>query len=187
MRLHQIVPVSLALALTACASAPPGAESIASQAPLCAPGVSLGKVVIAPLTRWRVDQKEPDVREAIAAKAIAAVAPSISCAVSARVLPIAADANASARVAEAKAASASTIIFIRIDELGPIATLSFPALWSTWSDVKFTLEAVDAATGQVARSIPHRRQKGGAFEVRGLDPLQAEMELALRDVILGAR
>ena len=183
MRIHQLAAASLALASTACASAPPGAESIASQSP----GVSLGKVVIAPLTRWRVDQKEPEVREAIAAKAIEAVAPSISCAASARVLPIAADANASAKLAEAKAGGATTVVFIRIDELGPIAILSFPALWSTWSDVKFTLDAVDLATGQVVRSIPHRRQKGGAFEVRGLGPLQAEMELALRDVILGAR
>ena len=29
------------------------------------------------------------------------------------------------------------------------------------------------------------RQKGGAFEMRGLEPLQAEMEIALRDVLLG--
>ena len=53
--------------------------------------------------------------------------------------------------------------------------------------MKFTLDAVDVATGQVTRSIPYRRQKGGAFEVRGLEPLQAEMELALKDVIHGAR
>jgi len=91
MRLHQIVPVSLALALTACASAPPGAESIASRRRCVRLAYRLARSVIAPLTRWRIDQKEPDVREAIAAKAIAAVAPSISCAASARVLPIAAE------------------------------------------------------------------------------------------------
>jgi hypothetical protein len=51
--------------------------------------------------------------------------------------------------------------------------------------VQFTLDVVDVATGNVVRSIPHRRQKGGAFEMRGLEPLQAEMEIALRDVLLG--
>jgi hypothetical protein len=187
MRLHILVAVSLALALTACASAPPGAESIASQPPLCAPGVSLGKVVVAPVTRWRADQKEPEVREAIVMKAVEAVAPEISCAASTTVLPITADTNTVARLSEAKAAGATTVVFIRVDELGPIAILSFPALWSTWSDVKFTLDAFDVATGNVRRSIPHRRQKGGVFEVRGLGPLQGEMELALKDVILGAR
>lgn len=187
MRFRQVVAVSFAVVLTACASAPPGAQSVAPQAALCASGVSLDKVAIAPLTRWRIDQKEPEVREAIALKAIEAVAPSISCAASANVLSISADANAAAKLAEAKAGGATTVLFIRVDELGPIAILSFPALWSTWSDVKFTLDAVDVASGKVLRSIPHHRQKGGAFEVRGLDPLQAEMELALKDVILGAR
>jgi hypothetical protein len=80
---------------------------------------------------------------------------------------------------------ANTAILVRIDELGPIAVVSFPALWSTWSDVQFTLDVVDVATGNVVRSIPHRRQKGGAFEMRGLEPLQAEMEIALKDVLLG--
>lgn len=183
----RLVVVTLSLvAATGCASAPPNAETFAAQAPLCGPGVSLGKVVIAPLTRWRADQKEPPVREAIALKAIEAVAPAISCATSASVLSVAADAAAAGALATAKAEGAQTALLVRIDELGPIATLSFPAVWSTWSDVKFTLDAVDLASGQAVRSIPHRRQKGGAFEVRGLDPLQGEMEQALKDVILGA-
>ncbi len=171
----------------ACASAPPGAERFPVQAPLCAPGVSLGKVVIAPLTRWRPDQKEPKVREEIARKAIDAVAPAITCASSSRVLDVVADAGASDALAAARAEGANTALLIHIDELGPIAILSFPALWSTWSDVKFTLDAVDVQTGATLRSIPHRRQKGGAFEARGLDPLQGEMEAALKDVILGIR
>ncbi len=187
MKVHALVLAAGLAWLSGCASAPPGAESIAPQAPLCAPGVSLGKVAVAPVTRWRTDQKEPEVREAIVMKAVQAIAPSITCAASTGVLPMSADADATARLAEAKAEGAKTIIFIRVEELGPIAIVSFPALWSTWSDVKFTLEAVDVATGTVLRSIPHHRQKGGAFEARGLEPPQGEMELALRDVILGAR
>lgn len=183
---HVVVALFL-LSAAGCASAPPGAEAIPAQAPLCASGVSLGKVVIAPLTRWRADQKEPEVREAIALKAIEAVAPAIACASSVKVLGIAADARSAQALATAKAGGANTALLIRIDELGPIAILSFPALWSTWSDVKFTLDAVDVQSGTTLRSVPHRRQKGGAFEARGLDPLQAEMEAALKDVILGER
>lgn len=188
MRFRVNAAALLLLAVSACATAPPGAEIVPAQAEVCAPGVSLGKTVIAPLTRWRPDQKEPAVREAIATKAIAAVAPAISCASSTRVAPITADSTA-ASVAAAQAAqaeSASTLLVVRIDELGPITILSFPALWSTWSDVKFTLDVVDVVTGKVLRSIPHHRQKGGAFDVRGLDPLQGEMEAALKDVILSA-
>lgn len=187
MRLSHLAVALLLVSTAACASAPPGAESFPVQAPLCAPGISLGKVVIAPLTRWRPDQKEPEVRAAIARKAIEAVAPAISCASSAKVLGVATEAGSSDAVAAAKAEGAATVLLIHIDELGPITILSFPALWSTWSDVKFTLDAVDAQTGANLRSIPHRRQKGGAFEARGLDPLQGEMEAALKDVILGVR
>lgn len=187
MYLRHVIAVILLASSAACASAPPGAESFPAQAPLCAPGVSLGPILIAPLTRWRPDQKEPEVREAIAKKAIEAVAPAISCASSWKVLDIAPDAGSSAAIAAAKTEGAKTAVLVHIEELGPIAILSFPALWSTWSDVKFTLDAVDVQTGANLRSIPHRRQKGGAFEARGLDPLQAEMEAALKDVILGVR
>ena len=120
-------------------------------------------------------------------KAIEAATLTMPCAREVKVLPIAPDASAAARLVQARIDGASTAILIHVEELGPIAILSFPALWSTWSDVKFTLDVVDAATGNVRRSIPHRRQKGGAFEVRGLEPLQAEMEQALKDVIDGVR
>lgn len=181
----RIIVAAAALAAVSCASAPPPVEAPPAQAALCSPGVSLGKVVIVPLTRWRDDQKEPQVREAIAMRAIEKVAPSISCAESAKVMPIALDAQVQARLVQARLDSANTAIVIHIEELGPIAVLSFPTLWSTWSDVKFTLEAVDVASGEASRTIPHHRREGGAYEARGLDPLQGEMEQALKDVIAG--
>lgn len=178
---------ALLVALPGCATAQQTSAPVTAGSPLCAPGVSLGKVVIAPLTRWRADQKEPQVREAIAEKAIAAVAPSLSCAASIEVLSIAADAQSAERLAAAKAGGAETALLIRINELGPVTIISFPALWSTYSDVQFTLDAIDVQTGETLRSISHQRRKGGAFEVRGLDPLQGEMEQALKDVFLGER
>lgn len=187
MRARLFVSFLAMLASAACASSPPPVDVPAKQAPVCAPGASLGKVVVAPLTRWRADQKEPELREAIAMKAIEAAVPGMPCATGVKVLPIAPDVSSAARLAEARSDGAETAILIHIEELGPIAILSFPALWSTWSDVKFTLDVVDVVTGSVRRSIPHHRQKGGAFEMRGLEPLQAEMEQALKDVILGAR
>ncbi len=182
----RVICLAAALAAVSCASAPPPVEAPQAQAALCSPGVALGKVVIVPLTRWRADQKEPEVREAIAMRAITAVAPSISCAESVKVMPVARDAQAEARIVQARLDAADTAILIHIEELGPIAVLSFPTLWSTWSDVKFTLDAVDVASGQTSRTIPHHRREGGAYEARGLDPLQGEMEQALRDVIFGS-
>jgi hypothetical protein len=186
MKTHSFAAIIALLAASACASSSPPPLTIpATQTAVCAPGESLGKVTVAPLTRWRADQKEPEVREAIAMKAINTAFAGTPCAAGATVLPIATDDTSVARLAQARMEGANTAILVRIDELGPIAVVSFPALWSTWSDVQFTLDVVDVATGNVVRSIPHRRQKGGAFEMRGLEPLQAEMEIALRDVLLG--
>ena len=148
-------------------------RSRSAQAPLCAPGVQLGNVVVAPLTRWRPDQKEPEVREAIAQRASRRCCQTMPCASSVKVLSRGARTPGwrSARGGEGGRRQDSAPH--PVEELGPITILSFPALWSTWSDVKFTLEAVDAADGRALRSIPHHRQKGGAFEARGLEPLQA--------------
>lgn len=185
--LGRLLTVAVAAAvLSACQSVAPAVERPAEQAALCSLGVSLGKVAIAPLTHWRDDQKEREVREPIALHAIEAVAPAISCADSTKIFPIVPDTQSETRLIQARLDGATSVIFIRIEELGPIAVLSFPTLWSTWSDVKFTLDAVDVASGETLRSIPHHRREGGAYESRGLQPLQGEMEQALKDVILGA-
>jgi len=76
-------------------------------------------------------------------------------------------------------------LIVRVDELGPIAIMSFPALWSTWSDVKFELEAIDLASGQTTHRIEQHHKTGGAFQIRGVGPLKDEMEKALREVITG--
>ncbi|CAN0011777.1 unnamed protein product, partial [Phaeothamnion confervicola] len=154
-------------------------------APLCAPGVQLGDVVVAPLTRWRADQKEKEARAAIAQGAIGEAFKGLPCASSVRVLSIAADGDIAAKLAQAKTAGAEAMLLVRIDELGPIAILSFPALWSTWSDVKFELEAINLANGQATHRIEHHRKIGGAFQVRGVGPLQGEMEKALGEVLTG--
>jgi hypothetical protein len=181
-------PLMLVLLLIAgaCTSAPP-APSVATTAPLCAPGVQLGKVVVAPLTRWRTDQKEVVERTAIAQRAIESVLGAMPCASGVTVMTAAPDAQAAEQIMRAKSIGADTAVLIHIVELGPVLIVSFPALWSTWNEVKFTLDAVDLKSGQTLRSIPHHRKEGGAFEARGLAALQPEMEMALADVISGRK
>lgn len=173
------------LALAACASTERQNSVSVGSPPLCARDAQLGDVVVAPLTRWRPDQKEKEDRAAIAQGAIGEAFKGVPCAASVRVLPIAPDGDVSAKLAQAKAEGAETAVVIRVDELGPILIVSFPALWSTWSDVRFNLEAVDLASGATKLKLDHHRKVGGAFDVRGVGPLQAEMEAALGEVIAG--
>ena len=173
------------LALAACSTTERQSEASLGTPPLCSPGAQLGDVVVAPLTRWRSDQKEREDRAAIAQGAIGETFKTFPCASSVKVLPIAPDGDVTATLAQARGAGAETAVVIRVDELGPILILSFPALWSTWSDVKFSFEAVDLASGATKLRLDHHRKVGGAFQVRGVGPLQAEMEAALREVIAG--
>jgi len=176
----------VALTLTSCSTTERTSAPLLGAPPLCSAGVRLGDVQVAPLTHWRPDQKEKEARAEIARKAIEAAFRSTPCAQSVKVLPAAPDTEAAAKIAQAKSEGAETAVLITVHELGPILNLSIPVLWSTWSDVKFDLEAVDAATGEAKFRVEHHRKVGGAFQLRGVGPLQGEMETALHEVITGA-
>lgn len=174
------------LATAACSTAKVDDTANAGLPPLCKPGVSLGKVAVVPLTHWRADQKEPAVREAIAQAAINKAFKQVPCAQSVSVSAIKPDTDGETALAAARASGADTAVQVRIEELGPIALISIPAVWSTWSDVKFNLKAVHLGSGETLLDIARHRKVGGAFNVRGLAPLQGELETGLRDLILAA-
>jgi hypothetical protein len=174
------------LASAACSTAKVDDTASAGLPPLCKPGTSLGKVAVVPLTRWRADQKEPAVREAIAEAAINKAFERVPCAQSVTVSAIRPDTDGEAALAAARASGADTAVQVRIEELGPVAVISIPAVWSTWSDVSFNLKAVRLGSGETLLDIGRHRKVGGAFNVRGLAPLQGELETGLRDLILAA-
>ncbi|MNY54221.1 hypothetical protein D3C86_1900650 [compost metagenome] len=75
------------------------------------------------------------------------------------------------------------MVAITVEELGPQLYLSIPVLWTTYSDVRFQLQAVRTRTGETVLDVKHKRLVGGPFQLRGVGPLQAEMETALREVL----
>jgi hypothetical protein len=172
-------------ALAGCTTVDMHNDKLSGTPPLCRPGVQLGKVAVAPLTHWRADQKEPPVREAIAEAAMRDAFAGLPCATSVEYLKIRSDSQAQTSVDEAKASGASALVSITVHELGPIFVLSFPALWSGWSDVVFDIDAVDLPSGAQRFSVSRGRRVGGAFEVRGLWPLQGEFSKALQPLLTG--
>jgi len=181
MRFSIILAAALAALLSACTTVeqtdlPPDPAALCSGAPL-------GKVVVAPLTHWRPDQKEKERREAIAVAAIQSSFAALPCGQVVSIRAIGPDTQAASALSAAKAAGADTLLTIRVKELGPILIISIPALWSTWSDVKFDLKAETLATGAVRMDVARHRKVGGAFAVRGVGPLQQEFETALKGLI----
>lgn len=139
--------------------------------------------MVAPLTHWRPDQKEPPVREAIAEAAIKSSFTGLRCARTVEIRPIASDQTLPQTLDAARQAGATTLVVVTVHELGPILTLSLPVLWSGWSDVAFEFKAIDVKSGQVALDLIRHRRVGGAFNLRGLGPLQAEFEAALKPLL----
>ncbi|HEY9898685.1 MAG TPA: hypothetical protein V6D00_05840 [Pantanalinema sp.] len=185
-RIRSFIAVTVtALFLGGCASVQVQHELLQGEAPLYQPArASLGVISVRPETRWRPDQKEPESRERIARAAIEAVFRDLPASRVAEIRPFARwSATADLGLAEARQAGVDTVVTITVEELGPQLYLSIPVLWSTYSDVRFQLRAVRAQTGETLLDIKHKRLVGGPFELRGVGPLQAEMELALREVL----
>ncbi len=170
-------------ALSGCGTISSHDEKTTGSPPLCAPGVQLGKVVVAPLTHWRPDQKEPPVREGIAHAAIEQAFAGLPCASSVEILPFQPDRQAQSVASEASKSGGQTLVTITVHELGPIVLVSFPVLWSGWSDVAFDFDAIDLGSGNSRLAVSRHRKVGGAFELRGLGPLQGEFEKALKPLL----
>ena len=125
---------------------------------------------------WRADQKEPALREAIAARALRASFADLPCA---RAVEFADDA--------AELAGVDTLVVVRVHELGPnlIATL-IPPQWIGWTEVDVLVRAVRPADGAVLLDAHASREQGGPFVLRGIAPLEAELVAALAPLIGGA-
>lgn len=172
----------LVLFLSGCATVQVQREVFQGEAPLFQPARTLGVIEVCPETRWRPDQKEPKLREGIARAAIEAVFRSIPTGRVNAIRPFAPSSSREERFETERAAGIDTMVFITVEELGPKLYLSIPALWSTYSDIQFQLWAV-RTTGETVLDVKHHRTVGGPFQLRGLGPLQGEMETALRDVL----
>lgn len=178
--------VLVAFLLGGCASVQVQHQVLQGETPLIQPArPSLGVIAVRPETRWRPDQKEPEVRERIAMAAIEAVFRDLPSVRVAEIRPFIRWSEPSeSRFAEERRAGIDTVVFITVEELGPRLYLSIPVLWSTYSDVKFQLRAVRTQTGETILDIKHSRLVGGPFQLRGVGPLQAEMETALQDALV---
>jgi hypothetical protein len=149
--------------------------------PICPGGGEIGPVLVSPQTHWRKDQKEREKREDIAMAAIGAAFTNMPCARVVRLAPIGEETNAT--VLREMAGDARTIVVIRIQELGPTLEIGFPVLWSGYSDIRFDVVVIDTRSGAVRLDMERHRKVGGPGAIRGVDPLQAEFEAALRGVI----
>lgn len=180
-------PLVSALALAACSSATVQEATQVGTPPLCSQGRALGAVLVVAETRWRPDQKEPALRQAMAQRAIESAVDLLPCGQVIAVTPIGASSQQTnaEMLANNATAKADTLIRVRAEELGPQLIISIPVLWRVNSDAKMHVTALDARTGATLLEVEHRRTVGGPFTLRPAAMAEGEFATALRHILVG--
>lgn len=180
-----IATLVLIMGFSGCASSQIHNEVLQGVSPQLQPaGPYFGKISLRPETRWRADQKEPSVRERIALAAMDQVFRDAPFGQVAETRAFSVWSSESEQhLDEARSAGIDTVLVVTVEELGPLFYVSVPILWSSYSDIKFEIKAIKVLTGETILNLKHHRVVGGPFQLRGLWPLQSEMEIALRDAL----
>lgn len=159
----------------------------AGEAPLCADVRSLGEVAVLVESAWRPDQKDVEERDRLAHEGVRRVFDDVACASRVEVLPLARWSSAleGDRLDELAEAGFETVVFVRIEELGPNVALTFslPLLWIGNSEVQIRMRAVHIPTRSVLLDAGVARFRGGPFQLRPASWAQAELESALRELV----
>jgi hypothetical protein len=82
-----------------------------------------------------------------------------------------------------KEAGVDTIVVIELREFGPQLILSIPVLWSSKTDVDFTMSVLDMPSAKTLMVVSHHRKEGGPFAVRTVQMVGKELEAALRSLL----
>lgn len=180
-------------ALSGCASTTIDVTGQALQAPLCGSATASATASVAVLwgPLWRIDQKEPPLREAAALKGIQQFFTSQRCVTDVAIQRIAippqgerlSDA-ALLEAAKALAPHADKVVLIVVRELGPKLRIGLPTLVEGGTEVVVEVRVVDARRQMSEAQVQTHWQKGGPFYVKGIKSLDQDMQAALASVFV---
>ncbi len=150
----------------------------------------LGKIVVLPEAAWRLDQKEPDKREAMALAEIEKSfqqfpCGSISYPEGIREFSNWASEPESELLKRFSGEGIDTIIIIRIEELTPRlqVTFSLPFLWVGSTEADFRIRVISVKTGAVLNDMRVKQLTGGPFNIRPAEWSRIELNIALEKII----
>jgi hypothetical protein len=166
-------------------------HALGSKPPLCRNQMHTGTLVLWG-TAWRENQKEPGLRRAIASQAITQFFHSSSCFSNVQVLELAGG-HPSLQLSDTEAlkfaaslqGSFQKIIFVRIEELGPLIIIyPSPILWEGGTEVALRIRVLNAQTSALETDISIHWKNTGAFILRGTRGLAQDLMSALASVFL---
>jgi len=161
--------------------------------PLCQAHAKQESALVLWGTAWRTNQKEMQLREEKASKAISQFFGTRSCYATTIVLRTLAGRD-TVTLSDIEAIELSSalpdrydkIILLRIEELGPLLMIYLsPILWEGGSEAAVRVRILDVNSGSLDADVAMRRRNSGAFVLRGTKHLEEDLKAALTQVFLG--
>jgi len=178
-----LVVLTLLIAVPGCSGVFSQLHTATGSAPLCMPDRELGRVVVLPETAWRIDQKDVPEREAMALRALDRAFSIDECGgdTDVRELSNWSSVIESSWLDALGEEGAETVVFVRIEEVGPTVavTFSLPLLWISTSEAQLRVRAIHVPTREVLLDAGLKRSVGGPFQLRPAAWAEAELEAAL--------
>jgi len=186
--LAAIVLAALSM-LTGCATTTVATTGELLMQPLCQPDATPVSAVIYWTPHWRVDQKEPALREAAALRGIHEFIGKTPCLTVTALdrLPTATDLPSDLelqRVARATSAQPDRVVLVAVRELGPRLTIGLPVLVEGGTEVLFQVRVLNLRTGETMANTQTVWRNGGPFVIKGVKTLDHDMSAALRSTLI---
>lgn len=183
-----LASLTLSLLLAGCATTTVETSGTALQHPLCTPDDPKLSVALYWAPRWRSDQKEPKVREALAQLGIEQFIAEHDCLSVTGLERLPAEAGTPSdsellRLANQTVARPERVVFVVLEELGPRLLIGVPVI-EGGTEVVIEVRVLDAATPQVLANVRTRWRNGGAFVIKGIKSLDKDMSAALRAALM---
>lgn len=189
-----IATIIFCTTLTGCATTKIATTGTSMKAPLCRPGGDRIAVVSFWQPQWRPDQKEPELREAAAARGIEDFFSSIECVGEFEVRRLTNQGTNDKPSDEEllKLASTSTpgvdrVLLITVRELGPKLLIGIPVIVEGGTEAVLEIRAIDAHTSEPIADLKTHWKNGGVFVIKGVKTLPSDMKSALHAALMSNR
>lgn len=180
----------IGLLLSGCATTTVQSSGTALRQPLCRADGIKPTAVLYWMPRWRADQKEPQVREALAQRGVERFVAQQPCLDITGAQRLAGDsggvpdnAELLGRAGEARPAPELALLVV-VRELGPRLLIGLPALVEGGTEVVIEVRVLRLSNAEVLMDGRTQWRNGGTFVIKGIGSLDTDMAVALGSVLV---
>lgn len=191
--MHTLVLVILVatIFLAGCASTTVNTTGSPLKEPLCQAGKRPISTLVYWGTKWRPDQKEPQLREAAALRGIQDFLSWSGCLSVVALNRLTTEQMLAPNEELIRSASSSNpkperVLLVVVRELGPRLLIGIPVVVEGGTEVLIDVRVLNATTSEVLATTQTTWRNGGPFVIKGVKTLDQDMSAALAVTLIGS-